>query len=58
MIRDALGFGVVEVESTGNLESNITIRVGQDALQQGAILKETAQPNVAPVKGAESSTIR
>jgi polyisoprenyl-teichoic acid--peptidoglycan teichoic acid transferase len=31
MIRDALGFGVVVVESTGNLESNITIRVGKDA---------------------------
>jgi polyisoprenyl-teichoic acid--peptidoglycan teichoic acid transferase len=31
MIRDALGFGEVVVESTGNLESNITIRVGKDA---------------------------
>jgi polyisoprenyl-teichoic acid--peptidoglycan teichoic acid transferase len=31
-IRLALGFGEVAIESTGNLESNITIRVGQDAL--------------------------
>jgi polyisoprenyl-teichoic acid--peptidoglycan teichoic acid transferase len=31
MIRDALGFGEVVVESTGNLESNVTIRVGKDA---------------------------
>ena len=31
-IRKALGFGEVQIESTGNLESNITIRVGQDAL--------------------------
>jgi polyisoprenyl-teichoic acid--peptidoglycan teichoic acid transferase len=31
-IRKALGFGEVQIESTGNLESNITIRIGQDAL--------------------------
>jgi polyisoprenyl-teichoic acid--peptidoglycan teichoic acid transferase len=50
MIRDALGFGVVEVESTGNLESNITIRVGQDALKQGAIGApvESAEPSPTP----------
>jgi polyisoprenyl-teichoic acid--peptidoglycan teichoic acid transferase len=35
-IREALGFGEVEVESTGNLESNITIRVGQDALGEAS----------------------
>jgi LCP family protein required for cell wall assembly len=32
-IHKALGFGEVLVESTGNLESDITIRLGQDALQ-------------------------
>jgi polyisoprenyl-teichoic acid--peptidoglycan teichoic acid transferase len=31
-IGQALGFGEVAIESTGNLESNITIRVGKDAL--------------------------
>jgi polyisoprenyl-teichoic acid--peptidoglycan teichoic acid transferase len=31
-VRQALGFGEVAIESTGNLESNITIRVGKDAL--------------------------
>jgi polyisoprenyl-teichoic acid--peptidoglycan teichoic acid transferase len=31
-IRQALGFGEVTVESTGNLESDITIRLGEDAL--------------------------
>jgi polyisoprenyl-teichoic acid--peptidoglycan teichoic acid transferase len=33
VIHQALGFGEVLVESTGNLESDITIRLGQDALQ-------------------------
>jgi LCP family protein required for cell wall assembly len=33
-IRDALGFGEVRVESTGNLQSDITIIVGEDWLDR------------------------
>lgn len=33
-IRSALGFGEVRVESTGNLESDITIQLGQDWVQK------------------------
>ena len=33
VIRKALGFGEVLTESTGNLDSDITIRLGQDAAQ-------------------------
>jgi polyisoprenyl-teichoic acid--peptidoglycan teichoic acid transferase len=33
VIRKALGFGEVLTESTGNLDSDITIRLGQDATQ-------------------------
>lgn len=33
-IRDALGFGEVRVESTGNLGSDISIQVGKDWVQQ------------------------
>jgi LCP family protein required for cell wall assembly len=32
-IRMALGFGEVRVESTGDLESNITVQLGKDALK-------------------------
>lgn len=32
-IRQVLGFGEVVVESTGSLDSDVTIRVGQDAFQ-------------------------
>jgi polyisoprenyl-teichoic acid--peptidoglycan teichoic acid transferase len=33
-IRQALGFGEVRVESTGDLDSDITIQIGQDWVQQ------------------------
>jgi hypothetical protein len=52
-IRQALGFGEVAVESTGNLESDITIRLGEDA--QAAISRpdvsrpdEPSQPQPDP----------
>jgi LCP family protein required for cell wall assembly len=50
-IRRALGFGEVAIESTGNLESNITIRVGADGLgAAGAIAPnaETVTPSPVP----------
>lgn len=34
VIRSALGFGEVRVESTGNLRSDVTIQLGQDWLQR------------------------
>jgi polyisoprenyl-teichoic acid--peptidoglycan teichoic acid transferase len=42
-IRSTLGFGEVRVESTGTLDSDISIQVGQDWLQQKAILKDSAR---------------
>ncbi len=55
-IRQALGFGEVAVESTGNLESDITIRLGEDALAatsspEGA---SQAQPDLNPIAPAEA----
>lgn len=51
-IRKALGFGEVQIESTGNLESNITIRIGQDALGSATvgtpIPSPASTPNPAP----------
>jgi polyisoprenyl-teichoic acid--peptidoglycan teichoic acid transferase len=44
-IRQAIGFGEVEIESTGNLESNITIRVGKDGV--GASVP-SPPPSVTP----------
>lgn len=44
LIRDILGFGEVRVESTGNIGSDISIQVGQDWLQQKALLEQSAQP--------------
>ncbi|MFN6568841.1 LytR family transcriptional regulator [Nostoc minutum NIES-26] len=41
LIRNSLGFGDVRVESTGNLDSDISIQVGQDWLQQKAIFEES-----------------
>lgn len=35
-VRQALGLGQVQAESTGDLESDLTIRIGQDWLQQHA----------------------
>lgn len=43
-IRGTLGFGEVRVESTGNISSDISIQVGQDWLQQKAILEQSANP--------------
>ncbi|MEA5507359.1 LCP family protein [Halotia wernerae UHCC 0503] len=40
-IRNSLGFGEVRVESTGNLESDISIQVGKDWLQQKDIFLES-----------------
>lgn len=40
-IRNSLGFGEVRVESTGNLDSDITIQIGKDWLQQKAIFPES-----------------
>ncbi|QOV22470.1 LCP family protein [Anabaenopsis elenkinii] len=34
LIRDALGFGEVRIESTGIIDSDITIQLGEDWLQQ------------------------
>ena len=49
-IRKALGFGEVQIESTGNLESNITIRIGKDALENKAttIPSPTPSPSSTP----------
>ncbi len=50
-IHKVLGFGEVMTESTGNLESDITIRLGQDALpilSPKAANAEAAQPAVQP----------
>ncbi|NJR38120.1 MAG: LCP family protein [Leptolyngbyaceae cyanobacterium CSU_1_4] len=49
-IRQTLGFGEVQIESTGNLESNITIRMGQDALGSRAIapLRSNPSPTSTP----------
>jgi len=46
-IRKALGFGEVQIESTGNLESNITIRIGKDALENKAA-SPSPSPNLSP----------
>ncbi|WGV28065.1 LCP family protein [Halotia branconii] len=40
-IRNSLGFGDVRVESTGNLDSDISIQVGKDWLQQKDIFFES-----------------
>jgi LCP family protein required for cell wall assembly len=43
-IRDVLGLGEVRVESTGSLNSDITIQVGKDWLQQSTLLQDVTQP--------------
>lgn len=56
-IQKALGFGEVLVESTGSLQSDITIRLGQDALQ--AATAPTSSPTLSPAQSptpAASST--
>ncbi|QSJ19606.1 LCP family protein [Nostoc sp. UHCC 0702] len=40
-IRNALGFGDVRIESTGNIDSDISIQVGKDWLQQKAIFEQS-----------------
>lgn len=50
-IRDALGFGEVRIESTGDLQSDITIQVGRDWR------KSAAQPNTtAEIGGRPASS--
>lgn len=44
LIRNALGFGDVRVESTGTIDSDISIQVGKDWLQQKSLLKDSANP--------------
>lgn len=48
-IQQSLGFGEVVVESTGSLESDITIRLGQDAI--------TAPSPAVPVPEASASPV-
>ena len=45
-IQQTLGFGDVLVESTGNLESDVTIRLGRDALT--GLASPVAQPATSP----------
>ncbi|WP_283753671.1 LCP family protein [Roseofilum acuticapitatum] len=50
-IRNVLGFGEVRVESTGNLQSDVTIQLGQDWLTQTAqqpLLNSTPSYNSYP----------
>jgi LCP family protein required for cell wall assembly len=42
-IRNALGFGEVRVESTGSLNSDISIQVGKDWLQKKSLLENPSQ---------------
>lgn len=48
-LRDALGIGEVLIESTGDIESDITVRVGKDWLQANNI-------PLKPVKPTQTST--
>lgn len=43
MVQRYLGFGEVRVESTGTLQSDITIKLGQDWLEQNPDLKPSGQ---------------
>ncbi|MEA5476457.1 LCP family protein [Pseudanabaena galeata UHCC 0370] len=43
-LRDALGIGEVLVESTGDIESDITVRVGKDWLEANNIPRKPAKP--------------
>ncbi|MBW4657477.1 MAG: LCP family protein [Drouetiella hepatica Uher 2000/2452] len=53
-IHKVLGFGEVLTESTGNLESDITIRLGQDALP--VLGSETSAPAVENPEATESAS--
>jgi polyisoprenyl-teichoic acid--peptidoglycan teichoic acid transferase len=45
-VRQALGFGEIRVESTGELQSDVTIQVGQDWVQR-QIKTRTTQPGTS-----------
>jgi LCP family protein required for cell wall assembly len=47
-IQSALGFGEVLVESTGSLQSDITIRLGTDAIQEVADSEAAVIPPASP----------
>ena len=48
-LREALGIGEVLIESTGDIESDITVRIGKDWLQANNIpLKPAAKPTTKP----------
>ena len=47
-LRDALGIGEVLIESTGDLESDITVRVGKDWLQANNIPFKPVKPTQNP----------
>jgi hypothetical protein len=49
-VRAALGLGELRVESTGVLNSDITIRIGQDWAQQLTLDIDQAQ---SPARGAQ-----
>ncbi|MBD2344717.1 LCP family protein [Anabaena subtropica] len=42
-IRNTLGFGDVRVESTGSLNSDVSIQVGKDWLQQQSLLEDSTK---------------
>jgi LCP family protein required for cell wall assembly len=50
-VQSALGFGKVVIESTGDLQSDVTVRLGQDALQ----FKPTAKPKPSSTPEPSSS---
>lgn len=43
-LREALGIGEVLIESTGDIESDITVRVGKDWLQANNIPLKPVKP--------------
>ena len=45
-VRTILGLGEVRVESTGNLNSDISVQVGQDYLEQREMLSNPVQSQV------------
>jgi len=53
-VREALGFGEIRVESTGSLESDITIQLGRDWEQHSQ--KQSQQPDRPGLNTASSSS--
>jgi len=47
-LRDALGLGEILVESTGDIESDITVRIGKDWLLEHNIPLKPLKPSVTP----------